>query len=68
MHDVFDGDTTHLRPYEAKLVEHGEAFFLDRQTHAATWTNRDGNLVCAHWHINWAQEELLESGDKEIHV
>lgn len=52
MHDVFDGDTTHLRPYEAKLVEHGEAFFLDRQTHAATWTNRDGNLVCAHWHIN----------------
>lgn len=51
-------DAPHLGPYEAELVQHWEAFPLDRQTHAPAWTNWDGNLVCAHWHIDRAQEEL----------
>ena len=45
-------DVTHLWPDEAKLTEYWEALSLDRQTHAATWTNGDGNLVSAHWHID----------------
>lgn len=49
---------THLRPYEAKLMENWEALFLHRQTHATTWPDGDGNLVCAHGHINRAEEEL----------
>lgn len=59
---------THLRPYEAKLVEHRQAFPLDGQTHATTGTNGDGNLVCAHWHIDWAQEELEKNGDRRSQV
>lgn len=61
-------DVTHLRPYEAKLVEHWEAFSLDGKTHATTGTDGDGNLVCAHWHIDWAQEELEENGNTRLQV
>lgn len=54
---------TYLGPYEAELLEHREAFPLDREAHAATWTDWDGNLVCAHGHVDRAQEEL-EKDDK----
>ena len=59
-------DLTYLRPYEAKLIEYWEAFSLDGQTHATTWTNGDGNLVSAHWHIDRAQEELEENREKKL--
>lgn len=59
---------THLRPYEAKLMEHREAFPLDRETHAATWTNWDGNLVSAHGHIDRAQEKLENMSHNRLDV
>lgn len=43
---------THLRPNEAKLIKNRETFSLDGQTHALTRPDGDGNLVCAHGHIN----------------
>lgn len=50
--------STHRRPYEAKLVEHREAFPLDGATHAAARADGEGNLVGAHWHIDGTQKEL----------
>lgn len=57
---------THLRPYEAKLMENREALPLHRQTHAATWPDGDGNLVSAHGHVNRAKEELRTNTEKTL--
>lgn len=59
---------TYFWPYESKLLEHREASFLHRYAHAATWTNGDGNLVRAHWHVDRAQEELEATRNERFRV